>query len=64
MLRRSRRVLIFLLKASRVSPKQIGVYLVTPKIVYRKMEKNCQPPRHLSEILLLIVFVAHVDLFE
>ena len=28
------------------------------------MRKFCQPPRHLGEILLLIVLVAHVDLFE
>ena len=25
------------------------------KIIYRKMRKFCQPPRHLGEILLLIV---------
>ena len=30
----------------------------------QKNERFCQPPRHLGEILLLIVFVAHVDLFE
>ena len=33
----------------------------TPKIVYRKMIKF---PCQLVEILLLIILVAHVDLFE
>ena len=51
-------------KASRrVSPpdRQGYNWLLTPKIVYRKMIKFlCQ----LVEILLLIVLVAHVDLFE
>ena len=31
---------------------------------HRKMRNICQPPRHLGEILLLIVLVVHVDLFE
>ena len=30
----------------------------------QKMRKCCQSPRHLVEILLLIVLVTHVDLFE
>ena len=54
------------IKASRVpgipqTDRGITGYL---KIVYRKMRKFCQPPRHLGEILLLIVLVAEVDLFE
>ena len=36
----------------------------TESCLYRKMRKCCQSPRHLVEILLLIVLVAHVDLFE
>ena len=51
-------------KASRVALDRQGLQLFTPKIVYRKMKKLCQSPRHLGEILLLIVLVAHVDLFE
>ena len=66
MLRRSMRVLIFLLKASRrVSPKtDSGGITGYSQNCYRKMRKFCQPLRHLGEILLLIVLLAHVDRFE
>ena len=33
-------------------------------ILLISMRKCCQSPRHLVEILLLIVLVDHVDLFE
>ena len=45
-------------KASRVSPRQ--TYWLPPKL----FRENYKFPRHLTEILLLIVLVAHVDLFE
>ena len=35
-----------------------------PRHCYRKVRKCCQSPRHLGEILLLIILVVHVDMFE
>ena len=38
--------------------------MVGSKTDSRKMRKFCQSPRHLGEILMLIVLVVPVDLFD